>query len=356
LAEQKAIEEAEAQEKLLAEQKAIEEAEAQEKLLAEQKAIEESEGQTKLVEEQKAKEGLITNPKDSLGKSMYAIALQTEDSKTRQDELLEEIDDIIEIKNQDLKDLKEENDLSDQGIAVEPKPFKSITDENNRLMRMIADLDRVIEARNLEINELKKLYEDKYESEEAVDTIYLDEVFMYYKKTLDRLTAEQIEAMQSKIKLQLELEEIQEATEFERNRRIKRALFNNEEERYANDRATLKNIKSTTSYQDQPFKTEDFDFGEEQSSNIQILKNIDNVDNGYYLIIAVHSDTDKRNDFVTKVVASGRKDIEFFYDVKTSKYFIYYDKFGSIKDANEALKNKGKQPYNSKMSLVKIEN
>ncbi len=103
-------------------------------------------------------------------------------------------------------------------------------------------------------------------------------------------------------------------------------------------------------------KTEDFDFGEEQSSNIQILKNINRVDNGYYLIIAVHRDTEKRNDFVTKVVASGRKDVDFFYDVNTSKYYIYYDKFDSISTANEALKSKGNRPYNTNMSLVKIEN
>ena len=93
----------------------------------------------------------------------------------------------------------------------------------------------------------------------------------------------------------------------------------------------LQKIKETTPLRNQPFKSEDFDFGEEQSSNIQILKNIDYVENGYYLIIAVHSDIDKRNEFVTKVLASGRTDVDFFYDVKTSKYYIYYDKFDTYK-------------------------
>ncbi len=355
LEEQKAKEKAEAEAKLLEEQKAKEEAEAQTKLLAEEQAKLESEAQAKLLEEQKAKEELITNPKDEFGKAMDALTQQTEASKAKQNELFEKIDDIVTIKNQDLKDLKEENDLGEKGIAAEPKPFKSITDENNRLKSMIANLDNVIESRNQEIEELKKLYKDKYESQKAIDTVYLDEVYMYYNKTLNRLTAEQIEAKQAKIKLQLELEDINVATEFERNRRIKRALYNNEEERYAIDRATLKNIKSTTSI-GQVLKTEDFDFGKEQSSNIQILKNINRVDNGYYLIIAVHRDTEKRNDFVTKVVASGRKDVDFFYDVNTSKYYIYYDKFDSIEAANEVLKSKGNRPYNIKMSLVKIEN
>ncbi len=352
LAEQKAKEEAQAQSKLLAEQKARDEAEAQSKLLVEQKAKEEADAQTKLLEEQKAKEELITNPKDKLGKALYTLSQQAEDSKTEQDELFKKIDDIVEIKNQDLKDLKEENDLSEQGIVAEPKPFKNSAAENNTLKTMILDLENVIKSRNEEIKELKTLYEDNYKA----GTIYLDEVNLYYKKTIARLTAEQVNATQAKLNLELRLEAIQVATEFERNRRIKRAAFDNEEERYSNDRVLLQNIKKTTPLRDQPYKTEDFDFGEEQSSNIQILKNIDHVDNGYYLIIAVHSDIEKRNDFVTKVVASGRMNVDFFYDVKTSKYFIYYDKFDGINAASEALKSKGNRPYNAKMSLIKIEN
>ncbi len=356
LAEQKAKEEAEAQAKLLAEQKAKEEAEVQAKLLAEQKAKEEAEVQAKLLAEQKANEELITNPADELGKAMYAITQQAEESKTEQDDLFNKIDEIVEIKSQDLKDLKEENDLSEQGIAVETKPFKSITEENSRLETYIYDLDLAIESRNKKIEELKKLYADKFDENEEVGTIYLDEVNLFYQKTLNRLNAEQIEAKETKSRLQQELKSIIIATEFERNRRIKRAAFDNEEDRYSKDRAMLKNIKKTTRLTDQPLKIEDFDFGEEQSSNIQILKNINHVDSGYYLIIAVHSDVDKRNEFITKVVASGRNDIDFFYDVKTSKYFIYHDKFDSINAANEALKETENKPYNLKMSLVKIEN
>ena len=351
LEEQKVKEEAEAQAKLLEEQKAKEEAEAQAKLLEEQKAKEEAEAQAKLLAEQKAKQELITNPKDELSKAMYSITLQAEDSKTKQDELLKKIDGIAGIKNKDLQDLKEENDLSEQGIVVEPKPFKSINEENNILNAAIVDLDNVIESRNNQIEELKSLYEDKYE----IGTVYLDEIYVYYKKTMDRLTAEQMAATQAKIQLELKLANIQRATEFERNRRIKRATFDNEEERYSNDRATLENIKKTTPLFSQQYKTEDFDFGEEQSNNIQILKNINHVDHGYYLIIAVHNNIEKRNDFIEKVIASGRANIDFFYDVNTSKYYIYYDKFDRIEAANEALNSKGNKPYNTKMSLVKIE-
>ncbi|MEH6538009.1 MAG: PorP/SprF family type IX secretion system membrane protein [Psychroserpens sp.] len=352
LAEQKAKDEADAQAKLLAEQKAKDEADTLAKLLVEQKAKEEADAQAKLIAEQKTKEELISNPKDELGKSMYELTQQTEDTKVTQNELLKQFDDIVGIKDQDLKDLKEENDLSEQGIAVKQKPFKSITAENNAINVIKTNLDDVIKTRNEKIEELKSLYDDKFEG----DTITNDDVYLYYQKALKRLESEQSKAIKARANLVIRLEDIRVATEFERRRRIKRAAFDNEEERYSQDRATLQNIKQATAQSSVPLKTEDFDFGEEQSNNIQILKNVQNIENGYYLTIAVHTDVEKRNDFITKVVASGRSNVDFFYDVNTSKYYIYYDKFDSIEAANEGLKSKGNRPYNTKMSLVKIEN
>ena len=360
LAEQKAQEEAAAQAKLLAEQKAQEEAAAQAKLLAEQKAQEEAAAQAKLLAEQKAqeeadeqaKDDAISNPTDTLAKSMQTIAKSTENSKAIQNELLKQFDDIVAIKDQDLKDLKEENDLSDQGITVKPKPFKSVTAENNALNAIKSDLENVIQTRSEKIDALNKLYEERVEN----GAFALDEVTLFYKKEIKRLKAEQLKAKEVKTKLDTKLEAIRVATEFEKRRRIKRAAFNNEEDRYSQDRAMLKNIKETTKLSDTPLKAEDFDFGEDLGNSIKILKNIDNVESGYYLIIAVHSDTKQRNEFVTNVVASGRSDVDFFHDVSTSKYYIFYDKFDNISDANEALKTKGNRPYNGKMSIVKIEN
>jgi hypothetical protein len=70
----------------------------------------------------------------------------------------------------------------------------------------------------------------------------------------------------------------------------------------------------------------------------------------------VHSNTKKRDAFISKVIASGGSNIDFFYDVNTSKYYIYRDKFDSIIQANKALKEKENKPFNKNISLVKIEN
>ena len=357
-AERKAQEEADARAKLLAEQKAKEEAEARAKAqqLAEQKAREEAAEKARLLAEQKAKEEadakeeLVENPKDEIGKTIATLTKDAESSSEQQNKLLEEFEKIVDIKDEDLKDLKEENDLSDQGIAVKPKPFKSVTAENNKLNAIKSDLDEVIKSQNEKIDSLNSLYEERYK------TTKLDEVNLFYRKKIEDLKLKQAEAKTLRIQLDNRLEIIKEATEFEKRRRIKRAAYDNEQDRYSQDRAMLQNIKRTTKPAETPYTSEDFDFGQEQSENIQILKNVSNTESGYYLIIAVHSDINKRNEFLTKVVASGRANVDFFYDVNTSKYYIYYSKFDSISAANKAMEDKGNRPYNVKMTLVKIEN
>ena len=116
-----------------------------------------------------------------------------------------------------------------------------------------------------------------------------------------------------------DLERIKTETEIERKRRIKRAAYENDQGRYAQDVAALKRIKETTKISNTPLKASDFDFGEEQS-NMQIIKNIKNSDSGYYLILAVHNSVQKRDEFLAKAVAAGRTDINFFYNVTNVKF------------------------------------
>jgi type IX secretion system PorP/SprF family membrane protein len=352
LAEQRLKDLEDAKAKQLAEQKAKEDAAEKAKQLAEQKIKDAAEQKIKEDAEKLAKEELISNPKDEIGKSMLELSKETEASKTEQRQLLEDLKAIIEIKDKDLKDLKEENDLGDKGIAVAPKPFKSVTAENNKLNAIKANLDNTIKTNNDKIEELKSLFDER----SRIKNTELDEVSLFYKKKIKRLTDEQLKVVEVREQLDTQLETIRIATEFEKRRRIKKAAYDSDSDRYAQDRAMLQNIKRTTSLASTPLKSEDFDFGDVQTGNIQILKNINNVENGYYLILAVHSDIKKRNDFLTKVVASGRTDVDFFYDVNTSKYYIYYNKFDSVEEANRAMEAKGNRPYNKNMSLVKIEN
>jgi len=289
--------------------------------------------------------------KDDLAKSMYTITESTKDSEKEQEILLVRLNEVVISKNKDLKDLKEENDLSEQGIYMEPKPFKSISAENRAMEAIKSDLDIVINKRNEDIKNLENLYIQRIQKGSNKN----DETTKYYLETIRDLKADQAQAERTRASLVSTLESIKLATEIERKRRIKRALYDNEKDRYNKDMATLERIKNSTPISTVPLTAEDFDSGEEQSSNVQILKGVQNVDKGYYMIVAVHKNVSERDAFLEKAISAGQPNINFFFDVNSSKYFIYYQKFDYVEEAMRALETKGDKPYNQKMSVVKIE-
>jgi hypothetical protein len=283
---------------------------------------------------------------------MHTLTKSTEDFEKVQEELLTKLSTSVASREQDLKDLKEENDLSERGIFKAPKAFKSISAENAALESLKSEIDNAIKSQAIKISELEKLYNERLKEvpnkNAAVNASYL--------KIIQELKSGQLQSIQAKENLMVTLEKIKVATEIERKRRIKRAAYDNEQDRYLKDRAALEQIKKFTPKRTVPLTIDDFDFGEEQNNNIQIVKDVKNVESGYYLVLAVHTDVAKRDDFLTKVVSLGQENINFFYDVNTSKYFIYYDTFDDVESARQALQSKGRTSYNSKMSMVKIEN
>ncbi|RVT79892.1 type IX secretion system membrane protein PorP/SprF [Flavobacterium sufflavum] len=346
---------ADAQAKLLADEKAKTDALAQAKLAAENKA--KADAQAKLLADAKAKADSIAqaklaiSPNDELAKSMENLINLIKEFKTKQLELLKKLDGTVSNKEKDLKDLKEENDLSEKGIFTQPKPFKSVTAENNALFSLNSEIDQLIKTQKDKITELENLYKERLKKGHNKT----DEASQHYLQSIESLKDDQTKLIQTNTKLLTSLEEIKKETEIEKKRRIKRASFENDDSRYLKDLEALKRIKETTPVSKNNFKPEDFDYGDEQA-NMQILKKIKNTDAGYYLIIAVHNDSSKRDEFLTKTVSAGQKDINFFYDVNTSKYFIYYNRFDNIEEAKRALSSKGSTPYNGKMIIVKVEN
>jgi len=337
------------------------------KLEEEAQAKADEEARLKLEEEAKAKAaaeeeariktieiGAVIFPvaKDDAILAMNSLTKLTEDSKLQQQELLIQLSEKVNVKQQDLEDLKEENDLSEQGIYSAPKAFKSVSAENDAIEKLKSDLDNLIESQDLKITEIENLYNERLKTVPNKN----EEANKFYQTKIAELKSEQLKSVRSKENLESSLDDIELATDFERKRRIKRAAYDNEQDRYENDRASLNRIKQLTEVIATPLTEDDLDFGETLSSNIQIVKDVANAESGYYLVIAVHTDVEKRDDFLTKVVATGEEDIDFFYDVNTSKYYIYYNKFDSIRNATNALESKGSEPYNSNMSMVKIEN
>ncbi|MFH4967638.1 PorP/SprF family type IX secretion system membrane protein [Gaetbulibacter sp. M240] len=352
----KAEEEAEAQAKLIAEEKARAEAENEAKLVAEEKARQDARARLKIeadaiIAQQELEAVEIPVAKDQKAKVIESLTELTVNTSVEQQNLLDELNAKVAGKQKDLEELKRENDLSEQGIYTEPKPFKSVTAENAAIESLKNQLNEVIKSQDEQIAKLENAYEDRKKNFSNDD----DPVNVYYSRKLKDLRSQQFKAVRSRDNLIDKLENIKEATEVERKRRIKRAAYDNQEDRYKKDRTALENIKRTTALNSASLTVNDFDFGEEQTTNVQIVKGVQFTDPGFYTVLAVHSNEAKRDEFVKKAIASGLNEVDFFYDVNTNKYYIYSKKFNDVNAALRAVDTKTDDPYNSKMTIVSIE-
>ncbi|OOV28739.1 hypothetical protein BXU11_01985 [Flavobacterium sp. LM5] len=378
-AEAKAKADAEAKAKVEADAKAKAAAEAerlrQEKLAAEAKAKADAEAKAKVEADAKAKTAadakqksdaeaerirlakiaaaaaVVPVVKDASAIAIDDLAKQAETSSQMQKSLIAQLDQKVAAKAKELRDMKEENDLSEQGIFKEPQEIKSTVNDNAVIESLKSQISAMNKIQEDNIVKIKNLFDERIKKGASPT----DALSINYLKSIDQLKAEQAASVQTNTKLVQSLENIKVAVEVEKKRRIKRANSLNSSDRLAQDQAALKRIKETTKLSATPLTVSDFDYGEEQS-NMQIMKRVENTPSGYYMIMAVHKDVAKRDAFLTKAVASGMKNVSFYYDANTSSYYIYNGMFDNLQEAQEEIKNKTTNASTSKMVIIKVEN
>ncbi len=323
---------------------------AKEKADAEAKAKAEEAERLRKEAEAKAR---LEAAKTAEDKELDNLTQVIDDSKKYQTESLNKFESLVNEKARELTELRKENDLSEQGIATQQKEVE---------FQSGAAANRALEALKAEINENAKNQAARIKEFEALAAERLKKVpgkndllNQSYARTLEQLKAEKLASDKQNAQLLLRLDQIKSEIEVEKKRRIKRATFDSNQTKYVKDRATLKQIKETTTPTGLNYTPADFDFGDEDQANMQIVKNIDNADAGFYLVVAAHKDEAKRDAFIKKAIQAGQTNIDFFYNVATGTYYIYYQKFSEIQDATSALENKGNKAINAKMVIVKIE-
>ncbi len=341
--------------KAVADAKAKTEADAKAKLDAEKqkiadaaKAKADAEAERVRNEEERRKADLN---KSETEKSLDYVKNLLEQNKKIKDQNLARLDSIANSRLKDLKDIKEENDLSDKGIVKAPKPFVSASAQNKALESIKNELAQSSKTQS----EFLAQFQDEYNKRLATNPNKADPINQKYFAELEKLKADQAKTELAKASLLSKLDQIKTDIDIEKKRRIKRAAVETGQGRFELDRAALKRIKESTKPSAVALTPADFDFGEPENNN-QILKKIENTQTGYYLVLASHTDVAKRDAFITKAISSGQINIDFFFDVNTGKYYIFTKKYDSLDESSTALEAKGNKPYNGKMFVVKIEN
>ncbi|WP_317235789.1 HU domain-containing protein [Aestuariivivens insulae] len=100
---------------------------------------------------------------------------------------------------------------------------------------------------------------------------------------------------------------------------------------------------------------DDFDF--RKSPNIiPIVKDINGINNGFYLVLDAFKDAAQRDAFIKTLKSKGYPSIRFFFDAQSDYYFVYNETFNDLKMASKALKLKAESPFHDKPFIVKVEN
>ncbi|WP_052467618.1 PorP/SprF family type IX secretion system membrane protein [Flavobacterium psychrophilum] len=351
-ADAKALADAKAQAKSEADKLKANQAEAErlrkEKADADAKAL--ADETTERLRKEADAKAKIDEAKTTEDKELDNLSQVLEDSKKNQKQSLSRLDSITKAKDNELKELRRVNDLSDKGIVSEAKDFQNTSAANRALESLKSEIAESSKNQNNFIKEFETLTNERLKKVPNRNDI----VNQSNLKSLEKLKLDKLNSDKQNADLLTKLETIKAETVIEKSRRIKRAQFDSDDAKYQKDRETLKEIKTSTAPTGQTYKPTDFDFGEEQAGT-QIIKNNDNIPEGYYIVIAIHKDVAKRDAFVKKAIQAGQKDIDFFYNASNGNYYIYYDRQNQIQEATTAMESKGSKPYNGKMVIVKVE-
>ncbi|MFM9470191.1 PorP/SprF family type IX secretion system membrane protein [Flavobacterium psychrophilum] len=352
LRKEKALADAKAQAKSEADKLKANQAEAErlrkEKAEADAKAL--ADETTERLRKEADAKAKIDEAKTTEDKELDNLSQVLEDSKKNQKQSLSRLDSITKAKDNELKELRRVNDLSDKGIVSEAKDFQNTSAANRALESLKSEIAESSKNQNNFIKEFETLTNERLKKVPNRNDI----VNQSNLKSLEKLKLDKLNSDKQNADLLTKLETIKAETVIEKSRRIKRAQFDSDDAKYQKDRETLKEIKTSTAPTGQTYKPTDFDFGEEQAGT-QIIKNNDNIPEGYYIVIAIHKDVAKRDAFVKKAIQAGQKDIDFFYNASNGNYYIYYDRQNQIQEATTAMESKGSKPYNGKMVIVKVE-
>ena len=92
----------------------------------------------------------------------------------------------------------------------------------------------------------------------------------------------------------------------------------------------------------------------ENPNIIQIIKNVENLESGFYTVLGVYSDVEKKDSFLTNVSIEDRSNYGSFFDKKSQKYFVYNERFNDLETAKNALTAKRNSSFNGRIAIVKI--
>ena len=302
------------------------------------------------------------------GTSVEKLKLVLEANKNIQAVLVSKLQSLVSdmrqdvelLKKQDIPDLETSKSLEQRSTDNLIKTNealqilkKDLAENRKTYTGIMYDVQRITIETN---NEYKKKAREN--ARKPADIVALDEIKKIQaeqdkNEKLNKLLFNKIEVINTerisviKNKMQLATFYSEESRSFddkmalERLKRYKKAaILNQNEDKYKiKEKSTAVGIKKG-------FKTID----------IEVIKNLKEAKNGFYLVLGVFKEAKERDTFVMKLIDAGDTEATFFYNNNSFTYYVYTRIFISVNDALRGFKDVENKKMHEKMKIVKLEN
>ena len=93
-----------------------------------------------------------------------------------------------------------------------------------------------------------------------------------------------------------------------------------------------------------------------KSANIKVLKNLNEVKNGFYLVVDIIKEAKPRDELIIKLMDNGHLNTSFFYDFNIFSYYVYTKYAANLNLILKEYQDQEKKPNFDKVIIVEIRN
>lgn len=298
--------------------------------------------------------------------SVEKLRLILDANKKIQDVLIAKLDslaiameyDLIQLKSKDIETLEESKKL-------EHESYLKIGETNKLVVQLKQDLaeNRKIftgvlqKVQRLTVQENQEYKKKVRENLSNRDLASLTE--------MDKINDELVSEDQKKEALLTKIDAIDAEQKTVLKRKIARASFYSAEAREFDDKLALvkleriQNNMGQTSKEEVPASQEEIrkvlkDNVVGAPTKIEVINNLNDVENGYYLVANMFTEALQRDDFAVRLSYSGERKTKFFYNVNNFGYYVYTNVFKTLDEALFEYKVKPKTDLFKNLFIVQI--
>ncbi|MDI9312930.1 MAG: hypothetical protein QM535_22155, partial [Limnohabitans sp.] len=303
--------------------------------------------------------------------SVEKLRLIVDANKKIQDLLLWKLDSLASSMEVELAELKTKDvETLEESKKLERESYKRIGETNQIIIQLKQDL---AENRKIFTNAMMK-----------VQRLTVQENQEYKKKVRENLSNKDLASIEEMNKInqtQSEIDKKNEALLTKINtidsekkevlkRKISRATFYSAEAREYDDRLAQvkleryqKNVSENNKIEPaKPVEPAEIDKALKENiidannpTKIEIIRNLKNVEDGFYIVTKIFADTNERDEFARKLTDSGEVKASFFYNINNFMYYVHTKKFETASEAIFEYKKCMNKPLFEGVFIVQIQ-